>query len=246
MERGIIPEHLARADLTRLNAAELEVLHLFADGHTAKSVASLTGRSVASVNERLRQARRKTGVSSSRELARLVKAQENRNEKTELVNHVIAEPDLSPFSKGALFMVTLLFAAAVAATMHQAPDLSQAPLTQKDPVLKGVLDTDEDNPFRLAQLVRNETRDEQWANRLEAALRERFSSLAADGRVQLTKVTCGRTICEIVGKINESDQKVMSNTVEALQKPDLNAITGVKHAAIAFGPKGFVSYWKRS
>ncbi|MBN8809286.1 MAG: hypothetical protein J0I47_13775 [Sphingomonas sp.] len=60
-------------DLTSLNAAEREALALLASGHTAKSIATLTGRTEAAVNERLRDARRKTGVGSSRELARLLR-----------------------------------------------------------------------------------------------------------------------------------------------------------------------------
>ena len=72
--------HDASIDFSRLNAAERTVLDLLAQGHTAKSIATITDRSVGSVNERLREARRKTGVGSSRELARLLAAQENRDE----------------------------------------------------------------------------------------------------------------------------------------------------------------------
>src|SRR5688572_5085904 len=68
-------------DLSRLNEAERRVLGLLAEGHTAKSIAQATGSTPAAVNERLREARRKTGVGSSRELARLLKAQENRDEQ---------------------------------------------------------------------------------------------------------------------------------------------------------------------
>ena len=58
-----------------LNAHELEILQLLANGHTAKSIAARLGRSETAINERLRDARRKTGVGSSRELARLLDAQ---------------------------------------------------------------------------------------------------------------------------------------------------------------------------
>jgi DNA-binding CsgD family transcriptional regulator len=68
-------------DLSRLNDTERRVLRLLAEGHTAKSIASEVGTSPAAVNERLREARRKTGVGSSRELARLLKAQENRDKQ---------------------------------------------------------------------------------------------------------------------------------------------------------------------
>lgn len=67
-------------DLSRLSDAERRALLLLAQGHTAKSAAALLGASEAAVNERLREARRKTGVGSSRELARLV-SQESRDEK---------------------------------------------------------------------------------------------------------------------------------------------------------------------
>jgi DNA-binding CsgD family transcriptional regulator len=75
------PKLRALADLDRLNEGERRVLRLLAEGHTAKSVANVTGSTPAAVNERLGEARRKTGVGSSRELARLLRAQENRPEK---------------------------------------------------------------------------------------------------------------------------------------------------------------------
>ena len=80
-------------DLSRLNAKERQILLLLAQGHTAKSAAVATGSSVHAVNERLREARRKTGVASSRELARLVSLnpQKSRDEK-------IGVPDAKPAS----------------------------------------------------------------------------------------------------------------------------------------------------
>ncbi|KSB91597.1 hypothetical protein AS593_18230 [Caulobacter vibrioides] len=58
-------------DLSRLTDAERRALVLLARGHTAKSAAVELGVSEGAVNERLREARRKTGVGSSRQLARL-------------------------------------------------------------------------------------------------------------------------------------------------------------------------------
>src|SRR5688500_5405941 len=58
-----------------LTDKELEILRLLTAGHTVKSIAARLGRSEASINERLRDARRKTGIGSSRELARRVAAQ---------------------------------------------------------------------------------------------------------------------------------------------------------------------------
>lgn len=61
--------------LAALTDKEQEILRLLTAGHTVKSIAVRLGRSEASINERLRDARRKTGVGSSRELARLLDAQ---------------------------------------------------------------------------------------------------------------------------------------------------------------------------
>jgi len=61
--------------LAALTDKELEILRLLTAGHTVKSIAVRLGRTEASINERLRDARRKTGASSSRELARLLDAQ---------------------------------------------------------------------------------------------------------------------------------------------------------------------------
>ena len=58
--------------LDRLSDRERDLLTLLANGHTAKTMAQRLSLSPNVVNEHLRSARRKTGASSSRELARLV------------------------------------------------------------------------------------------------------------------------------------------------------------------------------
>ncbi|MFM5932103.1 MAG: helix-turn-helix transcriptional regulator [Novosphingobium sp.] len=75
-----------RADipLARLSDKEVEILRLLTAGHTVKTIAAQLGRSEASINERLRDARRKTGVGSSRELARLLDDQKNCHEFIDL------------------------------------------------------------------------------------------------------------------------------------------------------------------
>lgn len=50
--------------LSRLSDGERRVLLLLGSGHTAKSIAVETGLSVHAVNERLCEARRKTGIKS--------------------------------------------------------------------------------------------------------------------------------------------------------------------------------------
>src|SRR3546814_18327195 len=62
----------------------MEILRLWVAGHTVKTIAARLGRSETSINERLRSARRKTGVGSSRELARLLDRQKTCDEKIDL------------------------------------------------------------------------------------------------------------------------------------------------------------------
>lgn len=61
---------------SRLSEREREVLRLLVRGHDAKSIARALDLSIHAVNERLREARRKLGVSSSREAARILAARE--------------------------------------------------------------------------------------------------------------------------------------------------------------------------
>lgn len=74
-------KHNDRDQVARLSDTERDLLSLLGQGHTAKSIASIRGMSEAAVNERFRSARRKTGISSSREIARIFAAQENRHEE---------------------------------------------------------------------------------------------------------------------------------------------------------------------
>lgn len=64
------------ARIDALTAKEKQVLRLLVRGHDAKSIARHLALSVHTINERLRDARRKLGVPSSREAARLLLEQE--------------------------------------------------------------------------------------------------------------------------------------------------------------------------
>lgn len=59
-------------NIARLTQAERDVLNLLAQGHDTKSAATALGISIHAINDRLREARRKLGVTSSREAARLL------------------------------------------------------------------------------------------------------------------------------------------------------------------------------
>src|SRR3546814_10526644 len=64
-----------------LTEKEKETLRLLVDGHDAKSMARHLGLSVHTINERLRDARRKMSASSSREAARQLREIEGRSEE---------------------------------------------------------------------------------------------------------------------------------------------------------------------
>lgn len=118
--------------LASLSDKELEVLRLLAAGHTVKSIAVQLERSEASINERLRDARRKTGVGSSRELARLVDAQKIWDKNTDLsvpvlpADHVVQPPKAGrPGSKGRMIMLIAMPIVAAAGLLVAQPNTAQ-------------------------------------------------------------------------------------------------------------------------
>lgn len=122
-------------EFAALTERELEVLRLLAAGHTVKSIAASLGRSEASVNERLRDARRKTGVGSSRELARRLAEQKIWDRKIDLPpQRARSDGEQVPIASGhrlpkgtIVMLIAIPFAAAglvlaaSSATRHVAP-----------------------------------------------------------------------------------------------------------------------------
>jgi DNA-binding CsgD family transcriptional regulator len=192
-------------DLSRLNDAERGVLRLLAEGHTAKSIANALGSTPAAVNERLREARRKTGVGSSRELARVLKAQENRHEQMGVGKGAVPAAAMSPSGAepwrpqtGVIGMVALFLIAAAGATalLTQQPAVS----TEADPLV-GTLPSGPD-PATLHARIRAEPRDLGWAPSMEAAIRARAHRLPLIGKDgNVLRVTCATRLCEIAGTI---------------------------------------------
>ena len=196
-------------DLSRLNEAERRVLRLLAEGHTAKSIANTIGSTPAAVNERLREARRKTGVGSSRELARLLKAQENCDEQIEVGNRRHIAADIFPGAAepwrrktGVYAMIGLLFlvaAAGAAALMSQQP----AAEIPADPLIGALLQpgSKDVHAADLYAQVRSEQRG-PWADRMEQQIKARLMALPMVGKDgNVLRVTCGSTICEIAGTL---------------------------------------------
>ena len=191
------------ADLTE---RELEVLRLLAAGHTVKTIAQRLDRSETSINERLRDARRKTGAGSSRELARLLDAQEIWDKKIDLsaksrASDSFLQPATTGFktSKGMIAMLIGMFAAATAMIVSLAPAVNQgtAPTaaysgTARQQALAGnwLLDVsripEEGRPQRVSISFRV-SGDQKWTTLVEivapdGSSRHAESTAALDGR----------------------------------------------------------------
>jgi DNA-binding CsgD family transcriptional regulator len=116
-----------------LSKRELEVLRLLASGHTVKTIAAQLGCSETAINERLRDARRKTGAASSRELARLLDAQKIWDKNIDLSTQSrpvksVAQPASSGLkrSKGIIIMLIAIPVVAVGLAIVAAPSVHQA------------------------------------------------------------------------------------------------------------------------
>lgn len=255
-------------DLSRLNESERQVLHLLAEGHTAKSVANELGSTPAAVNERLREARRKTGAGSSRELARLLRSQESRYDQmgvgsatvaTNVRSQSIAGPRRRQL--GALSMLTILVAAIAGASVLMSPD--SIGKDSIDPLIGQPMERFQD-PGGLHTQVRAEKRDAGWAGRTEKAIRDRVLQIPLIGKGgNELRITCATTLCEIGGNIVEpasqaerEDQNSQYNrTIQDLQVPpftdDLGKIGLKTETGLFTGAKGkpdravFLLYYSR-
>lgn len=250
-------------DFSALNLPEREVLRLLAQGHTAKSIATLTGKSEGSVNERLREARRKTGIASSRELARLVAHAEppkNRDEQIGVDGMPAGDaPGLrwsawrGPRSMGDIAMAFIIGAAALGAILLASQDTpATASSVAADPLLAGSWSAQTPSPASLAELhtrLRGESRDVVWAGQIEPAVKARYARIV--GPNETLRVTCGATLCEVAGVLPEGEKG--SATLKAVQNHALYAdITKLGFASDLFTVTSaerkklvFVSYWRR-
>lgn len=245
------------SDLSLLSLGEREILTMLAQGHTAKSVAAIKGLSVAAVNERLRSARRKTGVGSSRELARAFRLQENRDEETEVPSDTSDPSSLRlPANNHVgrrLLMPILTIAALIAGAMTMDQNTFSAPTVavgkSSDPLLGG-LDNPETNISAMYDRVRSERRDEPWSSRSEAALRERYIRVKQlSSTVDTMRVICGKTLCELAVVMPQTVSVKNSNDLmKSLQsKPVIDEFPdlGLRNFSNGFS-SSFVTYWTRS
>ncbi|GEM70620.1 hypothetical protein SAQ01S_03860 [Sphingomonas aquatilis NBRC 16722] len=189
-----------------LTEAERQILALLAAGHTAKTAAATLGLSVHGVNERLREARRKTGAGSSRDLARALAAQENCNQTIGVVPAAAVPPEAVPdlpqraagtVRKGVRPMVLGLGIAA-AAVLLGGIGWQQERGQAADPLLGSLVVHKPHDAAALHARVRREARDAGWAAPAEMRLMNRFGRI--DG-VNSLRVLCGTDLREVAGRI---------------------------------------------
>ncbi|MGN6691631.1 MAG: helix-turn-helix domain-containing protein [Sphingopyxis sp.] len=187
-----------------LSDREVEVLRLLVAGHTVKTIAARLGRSETSINERLRSARRKTGVGSSRELARLLDLQKTCDENIDLSKPRAPADGLAHTAaigaRGSKGMIAMLIAIPVAAAGLMVALPSADPLatpstvytatSQSLPLVgKWTLDTslipENERPQRVTMTF-GASRDGKWTTRVEiiapdGSSRHSESTAALDG-----------------------------------------------------------------
>lgn len=245
-------------DLSCLNAVEREALVLLASGHTAKSIAALTGRTEGAVHERLREARRKTGIGSSRELARLLRQQENWDDKIgvaspEAIN--AASPGPAGGHRRHIFTgVAMIAIFAAVVTILSAPaslaPSQTAPSRPADPLFDTAVGPSTSTPQALREQLDAEARDPVWAPKMEAALAAGYRTI--NGLAPGLRIRCARTLCEVAGQSSTGSAATLSRTMQALQGKKLIttlSVAGLQSPGQSFGEAGktsfvFVSYWR--
>ena len=230
----------ATIDFGKLNAAERTALSLLAQGHTAKSIANLTDRSVGAVNERLREARRKTGVGSSRELARLLAAQENRDEFIGVSNAPAVAASTDPqaahrgrLRKGPMMAIATIGGVVIALLAITTP---QAKNGEAVSLIGTTFGSAASDPRTLNDRFLSEARDESWAPATEVALDTRIAPIPHVGPI---KVKCAATLCQVAGWIGPADSDEINAAMQVLQGDRLR--DDVLKLGLVDGSKWFAS-----
>lgn len=255
--------------LDRLNATEREMLLLLGRGHTAKTIAMMKDVSVAAVNERFRSARRKTGMGSSREIARLLVAQENRDDLIDLgatssLASNLLRPDAPPF-RGAFFtrrwrlilITTALLAAGLLAYQTGTPPRPQHVASQTTSAATDIPTQHRSRPDidALRAEVASGSRDDSWSPRAEQALARSYHGLTGfDENITSVKITCTSSVCEVTGAtrpdLSSADRTRLMSSFLALSPSDEQVKLAVVSHRLGYRPDGheagvFVAYWRR-
>ncbi|WP_295242311.1 helix-turn-helix transcriptional regulator [uncultured Brevundimonas sp.] len=260
--------------LDSLNNAERDILTLLAQGHTAKSIAMVRAVSLGSVNERLRSARRKTGIGSSRELARLVAGQENRDDFIDLAASSV-RPATSPRTdaprraSSPRWRLPMTAAVLIAATiLAQQSSVAPTPPPRADRQVPSAAEalfaprsTEPDISALHAEVMSGGV-DPAWSATTEASLRRIYDQAIAPDALTSFEVTCSVSLCELigVGRPGLIDEPVTVFT-EAVQGPDvhhavsalglhsvMNGFTVTRDNAVEGEPSVmiFAAYWRRT
>lgn len=195
--------------LSILTEKEKQTLRLMGRGHDAKSMARQLGLSVHTINERLRAARRKLAVSSSREAARLLLASEGAHPESSVDKELgeagrpdaaadrvatIGRPARCPSRLIAGVFVMSLIVAIAALLMHAQPSMPPATSVptapgQASPARSDIARTARDflilvDASRWADSYRATGRQFQAVNSLEAWTRASESARVPLGAVR--------------------------------------------------------------
>lgn len=251
--------------LRRLNETEREFLRLLGCGHTAKSIAAAEGVTVAAVNERFRSARRKTGLGSSREIARLILAQENRDEFIDLAEAPAPVSDLprpgarrrasSQRWRLPMAAAVLLAAALLAQQTAEPPERPLPP----DAAAAFAQSAQSPDLNTLRMFVTAGPVDPNWSPEMEAALSRAYRQ--ATGSAADFEITCSRDLCEVIGVTRSGlSGTEISHLLSAVQAPEIEALLGaadLENVVLSFSTGGnpitdqgsaslvIVSYWRR-
>ena len=256
--------------LDRLNASERELLLLLGRGHTAKSIAALKDLSELAVNERFRSARRKTGIGSSREIARLLVAQENRDDFIGLVEPAARPSDIprpdAPRRASLLrrWSLPVSATAILIASAILAQQTAVAPSRPIPPAAAAIFAPREPSPdvAALHAEIAADATTTAWSAETTAVLAQAYRQLPDfNDRIESLDVTCNTDLCEVVGVSRQGLDSDRTNALMAsIQSREINEIAagqgldlvvqsfnssrddGVGEASAA---TVFVAYWRR-
>tara|TARA_B100000678_G_scaffold18703_2_gene14482 strand:- start:314 stop:1066 length:753 start_codon:yes stop_codon:yes gene_type:complete len=200
----------------KLNEGERDILRLLSGGHTIKSVARELSLTENAVNERLRSARRKTGASSSRELAREVYPGGTQISCDEFP---VGPPEPASVGDGdgrsgmsgsrlttkGIVIMSIIAASAAAALFAFAPVADEG-ARQPDaglPPLAGP-------GMELRTQLESEPSDPDWALATQQELSSRFSG--RDG-VSMAAVRCRTSLCEVNAHVPKADRRIAIRAV---------------------------------
>ncbi|MET3760078.1 helix-turn-helix transcriptional regulator [Sphingomonas sp. UYEF23] len=212
-----------------LSLAERQAVTMLGDGHTAKSIARELGISVNAVNERLREARRKTGLGSSREVARWLKAEDPQETWDEQIGieqaPVPAEHGgfrrillmCRERPKEVLAMSLLLVIASAAVLTVPAMQHPRGNAARSE---EAVVDTGDAR--LLHDRVEKEPVDQKWMEPAQRRLESIYSAIPSLGCIT---VHCATTLCELTGLIAADGR---DRAIDSLRAPSL--VTAVRAA----------------